>query len=116
MTLLQNFLFGAVALAHNLNISFQIILHQPLTWSFGLGFLVSTIAHGLLICGHPSHYLHILVYDKEKSFKKIHPLNDGSNYQFSYFHFSKLADHIKFVFALSILVFSLLILIALLRF
>jgi len=78
-------------------------MQYQLFWGFAVGFLVSTLAHGFLVSDKLKRVCTIW-FDKKK--------NDDSRRVF----FGSFANIVKFIFALSLLLFMVIVLIALLRF
>ena len=113
---MANFTLGIQAALYNLQSVVYSALQFPLFWGFALGFLISTLVHAFLMSEHPAHVPIILMHKTHRSFEKIYGKEaDPEGGDLEYELFAKMAMVTKFVFALSVLVFLLVVLWATVR-
>ena len=115
---MENFFLGTQAILQGLSFFIKSVSRYPLFWGFGFGFLISTLVHGFLITNSPRSLPTILFKDKAIGFEKIRAdsrTKDGT-YTSSFSAFIQTANLIRFFFTLSFFLFTLIILISILRF
>ncbi|MFH1537076.1 MAG: hypothetical protein ABID45_03750 [Patescibacteria group bacterium] len=115
---MENLIFGIQAISKGMSFTIKSILQYQLFWGFAIGFLVSTLVHGFLISDNYKHIPIILFRNRAHSFQKIHKKQGEKGHAFtaSFDTFIKTVNKVRFVFALSFLLFMIIVLLALLRF
>lgn len=115
---MENFFLGTQAILRGLSFFMKSVFQYPLFWGFGFGFLVSTLVHGFLVTSSPRNLPTLLFRDKAVSFQKIQAASrtEDGTYTASFSSFTKTIDIVRFIFSLSFFLFTLIILISLLKF
>ena len=111
---MSNFILGIEADIYNLDSLIHMIIQYQLFWGFAIGFFVATLVYAFIISDHPRHVPIILMHKPADSFRKIYGLEkEGNEHHFSFYE--KMANSIRWIFSLSILIFMVIVLIAILQ-
>ena len=113
---LDNFFFGLQSVSHGAIDLARLITKFELFWGFTLGFIVSTLVHGVLMTDNPRDVPSMVLQDKATSFQKIYDRQEGDSYKQSFHSYSQNVNKMKLTFALAGLLVVLVLLIALLSF
>lgn len=112
---MDNFLFGLQALASTIHITIIALINHPLVWGFGIGFLISTVIHMLIITDVPHAIPFMVVSGPAESFLKIAPRDAKGAFQLSYTAFEKEHLRVRIAFYLALVAFLFVVGISLLR-
>ncbi|MFC1618024.1 hypothetical protein ACFL2B_01965 [Patescibacteria group bacterium] len=115
---MDNFFFGIIAAGRSLGLMVESMVQYQLVWGFAIGFIVSGLMHAFLVTERPRSIPALLFKDKAKAFEEIMDKERGEEgtYVSSYSSFKRLAGRTRLIFALSLLIFMIIILVSILSF
>ncbi len=112
---MDNFVYGVQALGSSLTLTILGLMQHPLLWGFGIGFLVSTIIHLIIVADVPRTIPLMVTNNTVELFQKMSPRDERGVFLHSYIALQKEHNRVRIAFYLALTTVLLVILAALFR-
>lgn len=112
---MENFIYGIQSAGETMRLTFLALIHHPIMWGFGFGFLASTFIHLFIITDIPHTIPTMVTNSATESFRKIVQKDAGESYTPSYTAFQKEHTRVRIAFYLAVTAFLGVAILALLK-
>lgn len=102
---MENFIYGLQSTGEAIRLTTLALIHHPIMWGFGFGFLVSTFIHLFIITDIPRTIPTMVTNSAAESFQKIVRKDEGGSYAPSYTAFQKEHARVRIAFYLVVTAF-----------
>lgn len=91
-------IYGLHSIFQNISITFSSVVHHPLMWGVGLGFLISTAIHAFVVAENPRQFSTIMLQESTSAFTKLSPRLADGTYCFTFSEFQKQYNKVRVAF------------------